>query len=172
MTNETFQQAAETWADTIYRVALHALSNRADAEDVMQTVLLKLYEHKGAFESEAHLKHWLLRLTINESRSLLRSLRRRRWVSLDEAGEAAAPPEPEQSELFQEVMALEPKYRLTIYLYYYEQYSVKEVAQAMSAKPSTVQTWLQRARERLHAALSEEGNLCSIPTRTVNYAGR
>lgn len=61
MTDEAFSRAARTYGDTLFRVAYHALQNRADAEDVMQTVLLRLYESRKEFESEAHLKHWLLR---------------------------------------------------------------------------------------------------------------
>lgn len=68
MTQEAFSRAARTYGDTIYRVAYHALRNRADAEDVMQTVLMKLLEQKKEFESEEHLKHWLLRVAVNESR--------------------------------------------------------------------------------------------------------
>lgn len=156
MTDETFELAARTYADTIYRVALHALGSRADAEDVMQTVLLKLCERKEDFESPDHLKHWLLRLAVNESRSLLRSVWRRRRVSLDEGWDLPVPEDPARAELLEAVMALEPKYRLTIYLYYYEGCSVKETAQAMGARPSTVQTWLHRARQRLWAELTQE----------------
>ena len=54
-------------------MAYHALKNRADAEDVMQTTLLRLLEHRQPFESEEHMKHWLLRVAVNESRKLLRS---------------------------------------------------------------------------------------------------
>ena len=60
MTGEAFAQAVQTYGDTVYRVAFHALNSREDAEDVMQTVMLKLFEYDKEFESEAHLKHWLL----------------------------------------------------------------------------------------------------------------
>ena len=73
MTGEAFAQAVQTYGDTVYRVAFHALNSREDAEDVMQTVMLKLFEYDKEFESEAHLKHWLLRVSVNESRKLLRS---------------------------------------------------------------------------------------------------
>lgn len=61
MTQEEFSRAAQTYGDMIYRVAYHALGCREDAEDVMQTVLLRLFEQKAEFESEDHMKHWLLR---------------------------------------------------------------------------------------------------------------
>ena len=169
MTDETFERAARMFGDMLYRVAYHALKNRADAEDVVQTVLLKLYQQTDGFESEAHLKHWLLRVTVNESRKLLRSFWRRRAVPLEERDEGCLEPDSRKDEVFEAVMALDAKYRLSIYLYYYEGCSVKEAAAAMGVKPSTVQTWLQRARDRLRKTLSdeeeEEGNLYVRPKR-------
>ena len=156
MTDEAFAQAARAYGDTIYRVAYHALNNSHDAEDVMQTVLLRLYECKKEFESEEHMKHWLLRVAVNESRRLLRSFWRRTCVPLEERRETAAPEDPEKAEALQAVMALEPKYRLAVYLYYYEGLSVAETAAAMKANVSTVQTWLLRARERLRRELTGE----------------
>ena len=170
MTDETFEQAARTYGDMLYRVAYHALKNRADAEDVVQTVLLKLYQQKDEFDGEDHLKHWLLRVAVNESRKLLRSFWRRRVVPLEERDEACTDPDSRKDEVFQAVMALDAKYRLSVYLYYYEGCSVKEAAAAMGVNPSTVQTWLQRARDRLRKTLSEseeegEGNPYVRPER-------
>ena len=156
MTDETFERVARTYGDMLYRVAYHALKNRADAEDVTQTVLLKLYQQGDRFESEEHRKHWLLRVSVNESRKLLRSFWRRVSVPLDDWRELEAPEHGERAELLEAVMALDPKYRLAIYLYYYEGLTVAETAAAMRANPSTVQTWLLRARARLRSALDEK----------------
>ncbi len=156
MTDEAFAQAARTYGDAVYRVAYHALGSPQDAEDVMQTVLLKLYECKKEFESEEHMKHWLLRVAVNESRRVMRSLWRRTSVPLEEWQETAAPEDPVKAEVLQAVMALEPKFRVAVYLYYYEGLSVAETAAAMKANVSTVQTWLLRARARLRKELTEE----------------
>lgn len=156
MTDEAFARAAREYGDTVYRVAYHALNSPQDAEDVMQTVLLRLYEREKDFESEEHVKHWLLRVAVNESRKVMRSFWRRTSVPLEEWHETAAPEDREKAEALEAVMALEPKYRLAIYLYYYEGLSVAETAAAMKANPSTVQTWLLRARERLRKSLTEE----------------
>ena len=156
MTDEAFAQAARTYGDTIYRVAYHALDNPQDAEDVMQTVLLRLYECKKDFESEEHMKHWILRVAVNESRRLLRSFWRRTSVPREEWQETAVLEDPAKAEVLEAVMALEPKYRLAVYLYYYEGLSVAETAAAMRANVSTVQTWLLRARARLRKELSQE----------------
>ncbi|MCI8436857.1 MAG: sigma-70 family RNA polymerase sigma factor [Lawsonibacter sp.] len=156
MTDEAFARAARTYGDTIYRVAYHALDNPQDAEDVMQTVLLRLYECKKDFESEEHVKHWILRVAVNESRRLLRSFWRRTSVPMEEWQETAVLEDPAKAEVLEAVMALEPKYRLAVYLYYYEGLSVAETAAAMRANVSTVQTWLLRARARLRKELSQE----------------
>ena len=156
MTDEAFAQAARTYGDTVYRVAYHALGNPSDAEDVMQTVLLRLYEYKKEFESEEHMKYWLLRVAVNESRKVLRSFWRRASVPLEEWRDAAAPEDPARAEVLEAVMALEPKYRLAVYLYYYEGLSVAEAAAVLRANVSTVQTWLLRARARLRRELTEE----------------
>lgn len=153
MTQEAFAQAARTYGDTVYRLALHALNNPSDAEDVTQTVLLKLYARKKEFESEEHQKHWILRVAVNESRKLLRSFWRHASVPLEDWRDAAVPEDEARREVLEAVMALEPKYRVAVYLYYYEGLSVAETAAAMKANVSTVQTWLLRARARLRKEL-------------------
>ena len=155
MTDQQFREAVELYGDMVFRLAYSYLKNRADAEDVMQETLLKLYTEPREFESADHEKHWLLRVAANECRKLLRSPWRRRTGSLDEAAEAPVFDQPAQSELFRQVMALPPKYRAAVYLYYYEGYSVKETAALLEAKASTVQTWLMRARGQLQIKLKE-----------------
>lgn len=154
MEKEPFEEAARRYGDTVYRVACHALGDRAEAEDVTQTVLLRLYQHSGGFESEEHQKRWLLRVAVNESRKVLRTPWRRRTVPLEDWDGPA--PEREEQGVLEAVLALEAKYRLPVYLYYYEGCSIKETAQILRANPSTVQTRLQRAREKLKWALSDE----------------
>ena len=156
LTDAAFEGAVERYGNTVFRLAYSYLKNRADAEDVMQETLLKLYLERKPFRSPEHERYWVVRVAVNESRRLLRSFWRSRAVPLDEQWDAPVSDDPAKRELFQAVMGLETKYRLTIYLYYYEGCSVKEVAAALHANPSTVQTWLQRARERLRRELSEE----------------
>lgn len=154
MTDEAFEQAVQTYANTIFRVAYHAVKDRSEAEDVTQTVLLRLYQYTGEFQSGEHLKHWLLRVAVNESRKSLRSLWRRRTVPLEDWD--AAVEEPGEQGVLEAVMALDAKYRLPIYLFYYEDCSIQEIAAALRTNPSTVQTRLQRGREKLRRALSDE----------------
>ena len=142
MQEAEFEQAVDRYGDMVFRLALSYLKNRADAEDIMQETLLKLYtqSRKVPFASLEHERFWVVRVAVNECKKLLQ------WAVFDT---------PAQSELFRQVMALPPRYRAAIYLYYYENCSVREVAEAMGANPSTVQTWLMRARGRLQANLKE-----------------
>lgn len=155
MTNDVFERLARAHGDAIFRVAFHALGNRADAEDVSQTVLLKLYQVDKPFTGDDHAKHWLIRVTVNECRKLLRTPWRKRILPLEDYDGPTPAPE-DHSDVLAAVMALEPKYRLCVYLYYYEDWSVREVARALDAKESTVQTRLARAREQLKQTLSGE----------------
>ena len=155
MTEEAFARAVEEYGDTLFRVAYSCLRNRSDAQDVMQETLLKFYMEKKPFQSPQHEKRWLLRVAVNESKKLLRSAWRRRSVPLEERDEAVTFDTLAQQALFEEVMALPPKYRLAVYLYYYESFSVRQIGEALGANPSTVQTWLMRARGLLRESLQE-----------------
>ena len=154
LTDTEFETAVGRYGDTVFRLAYNYLKNRADAEDVMQETLLKLYLERRPFQSPEHQRHWVVRVSVNECRKLLRSPWRRRTGPLEEA-DAPVFDTPEQSEVFRQVMDLPPKYRAAVYLYYYEDCSVQEIAAAMGANPSTVQTWLMRARGKLRLTLQE-----------------
>ncbi|MCI6055493.1 RNA polymerase sigma factor [Dysosmobacter sp.] len=155
MTDAEFRLAVERYGDMLFRLAYSCTRSRADAEDVMQETLLKLYTAQKAFESPDHEKNWLVRMAVNECRHLLRTPWRRRTGPLEEAADTPVWDTPAQSELFRQVMALPPKYRAAIYLYYYEGYAVREIAALLGAKISTVQTWLLRARGQLKLRLKE-----------------
>ena len=156
MTPEEFTQYAAQYGDTVYRVALSACKCPADAEDVMQAVLLKLYQEKNGFESEEHLRRWLIRVAVNQSRKLTRSAWFRKNAPLEEWSAVGEFQAPEESGLFLAVSALPEKYRTPLYLCYYEGYSVKETAALCGLKESTAQTRLQRAREKLKRMLAEQ----------------
>lgn len=155
MTNEVFERLAHAYGDTVFRVAYHALGNRLDAEDVCQSVLLKLYRADKPFENDDHAKHWLIRVTVNDCRKLLRSPWRTRTLPLEDYDGPVREPD-DHSDVLSAVMVLPYKYRVCVYLYYFEDCSVREIAQALNAKESTVQTRLARARQQLKQTLSCE----------------
>lgn len=156
MQETAFLAAVRSYEDMVYRTALHALGNGPDAEDAAQEVFLRLYTQKKPFEGEEHLRRWLLRVTVNYCRDLLRSPWRKRRVDL----EALPPPhpvfeEPEQARLYEAVMSLPEKYRLVLDLYYYEELPVREIGELLGEKTTTVTTRLSRARKLLKEQLSE-----------------
>lgn len=155
-TEDRFTQLARVHMDMIFRVAFSHLRSREDADDVTQNVLLALYRTDKTFQSEAHLKAWLIRVTVNECRKMLRSpWRRRSGGSIEDYAGTLTFQEPGDRELFAAIMALESKYRMVIVLYYYEGYSIAETAKLLDLPAATVGTRLARAREKLKHYLTE-----------------
>lgn len=154
LTNERFTCLAQRYIDTVYRVALNYLKSPSDADDITQNVFLKLLQEKKPFDSDEHVKHWLIRVTVNECKNLVRS----RWwraESIEEYAGQLAFDNQAQSDLFHMVMALPRKYRLPIYLYYYEGYSTQEIGQMLKLPKNTVCTQLKRGRKLLKESLQE-----------------
>ena len=139
----------------VYRIALNSLRHPADAEDAVQNTMLRLWRTDTDFTGEEHLRRWLARVAVNESRRIAAHPWRRRAVSLEEAREPVFQ-DRERRELYEAVMGLPAKYRAPLYLYYYEGYAVAEIGEILGLKPSTVQTRLSRGREKLKTMLTEE----------------
>ena len=153
-TDEQFTQIAQRHMDTVFRVAFSYMKSRADADDITQNVLLKLYRYNGSFENDAHIRHWLIRVTINECKTAVRSLWRQ-TESIEDYVNLLAMPTQEHSDLLEAVLALPKKYRVAIYLHYYEGYSTAEMAELLSLPEATVRTHLARARAKLRTILTE-----------------
>lgn len=153
--NEAFAQAAEKYMDTVYRVAYSSLKNADDANDVTQDVLLDLYRADKAFESDEHLKSWLIRAALNRCKMLFRSPWRRQ-DNIDDYAATLSFEDGDYLDLFRAVMALEQKYRVPLLLFYYEGYSTREVAALLSLPEKTVSTRLFRAKAKLRKFLEEE----------------
>ena len=142
----------DIYKDMIYRTALAAVGNNADAEDILQEVFLKYFKTHPVFESREHEKAWFLRVTINESKNLLRSAWRRRRVDVDIAslgGQTA----PGSNPVLEAVLSLPEKYRIAIYLHYFEDYTIKEIAGITGSSESAVAQHLTRGRKRLEKQL-------------------
>lgn len=154
LTNEQFTRYAERYINTVFRVAFHYIKSSADAEDVTQNVFLKLLRQGKVFESDEHVRNWLIRVTLNECKNLVRT----RWWRHESYEDFAASltfDKPAHSDLFYAVMELPKRYRIPIYLYYYEEYSTQEIADILKVPKSTVCTQLKRGRELLKKSLTE-----------------
>ena len=154
MDENDFQKAWEEYHDMLYRLAVTMTKNMDASMDVVQEVMLRLLRHKGSFESDEHLKAWLIRVCINRCRDFLRSSWFLKETELDPRLYACM--EKEDRKVLDEIMLLDPKYRSVIYLHYYEGYSCRELASLLGLSESAVRMRAKRAREILRLELEEK----------------
>lgn len=140
----------EQYRNDVYRLALSYTKSVQEAEDVCQTVFLKLMEQKSIKPGKE--RAWLMQVTANRCKNLLRSSWWKQTVPMEETLPA---PAPEYTDTWEKVMALPPKYRVLVYLRYYEELSTGEMAQLLHISQSTVTTRLSRARKLLKEQLQE-----------------
>lgn len=140
----------QLYKDDVYRLALSFTRNAQEAEDVSQTVFLKLMESSVTPGKE---RPWLMQVTVNQCRSLLRSSWWRRTAPLEECVHTL---ETRESGVLAALMALPPKYRVVLYLHYYECASCAEIGKMLHISQSAVTTRLSRGRQLLKDALKED----------------
>lgn len=155
--NQETSRAIEQYSDTVRRLCMVHLKNYADTEDIFQNVFLKYALCETVFENGAHEKAWLIRVTINECKDLLKSFFRDRTVPIDELPEISAVAEEDNREVLEAVLSLPAKYREAVYLHYYEGYTAPEIGKILGKNANTVYTLLTRAREMLKSRLGGEG---------------
>ena len=143
------------YQDNLYAVAFNICKNQMDAEDVVQETFVQYYTTKKQFEDQQHLRAWLIRVAINKAKNLTRTFWRRNKCSLEDYMETLTFEDTDSRNLFEEVMKLPDKYRIIIHLFYYEDYSVKEIAEILKLSESNVKTRLSRGRTLLKSSLKE-----------------
>ena len=139
--------ALDKYADMVRRICFLYLRRREDVEDAFQDVFLKYMQHEDPFASEEHEKAWILRVAINHCKDQAGSFWHNRIVPLDEMYQAVIPVESQG--ILDAVKRLPPNERAAIFLFYYEGYSVAEIARILRLKANTVYSHLHRARKRL-----------------------
>lgn len=151
--------AVDKYKDLVYRTALTVTRNETDAEDVMQEVFFKYFRSHPDFETEAHERSWLVTVTLNAGKNLMRSAwyRRRADVDLSALPEMAEEAPQGTSEVLSAVMSLPEKFRVAIYLHYYEDYSVREIAHMTGYSEAAVAQHLSRGRNKLRKKLGGAG---------------
>lgn len=147
--SDAFEHAFSLYADTVYRVAVHNCACNADAEEITQESFLRLLECRKIFQSDEHLKAWLIRVTINLCHNRTRS--QKKEVLTDTLPESSA--EDRDSTVLDAVRALPESQKNVIYLHYYEGYTAKEIGNILDMKENTVLSHLRRGRESLRASL-------------------
>jgi RNA polymerase sigma-70 factor, ECF subfamily len=157
-----YNSCVDKYLKMVYRISFHYFGNREDAEDVSQDVFLKLYSHNTKFESEEELKAWLIRVTTNTCHSYFRNPFRKRKTEIDEkeieniVGSSSSEQEIINRKVVMDaVMSLSERYRIVVYLYYYEEYSICQISNTLNIKETTIQTRLSRAREKLKSVLKD-----------------
>jgi RNA polymerase sigma factor (sigma-70 family) len=143
------------YQESILRLAYAYMKNRQDAEDITQEVFLAFLSSSPRFAAEGQLRAWLFRVTGNKCRDLLKSFWHRRTVALPD--DLSYLPKA-ASALITKLWDLDEKYRIPLHLFYYEGYSIQEIAGLLGCNASTVGTRLDRGRQRLRAAIGDDFN--------------
>ena len=148
----------QRYSGMILRLCFTYSLGRADAQDICQNIFLKLLQSDRRFDSEGETRAFIIRMTVNECKDVLKSGWRRRSVPLDELIEREVPFLPEENTgVLAAVQRLPVKYREAVYLYYYEGYNAEEIAAMVGAKPAAIRQRLARAREKLRKELEGSG---------------
>lgn len=150
------QELFERYQNNLYAVAFNVCKNAQDAEDAVQDTFIQYYMLKKEFESERHIRAWLIRVAINKAKNKNRTFWRKNKVPLEDYMETLEFETPESGELFETAMRLPEKYRVVIHLFYYEEYSVHEIADILKLSEGNVKVRLSRGRSLLREKLQEE----------------
>lgn len=153
---QSVQELFEAYQSSLYAVAFNVCKNAEDAEDVVQDTFIQYYSLKKEFESEQHIRAWLIRVAINKAKNRNRTFWRRNKMSLEDYMETLTFETSESEDLFETVMHLPDKYRIVIHLFYYEDYTVREIAEILKLSESNVKVRLSRGRALLREKLQEE----------------
>ena len=145
----------EKYQKNLYAVAFNICKNQQDSEDVVQDTFIEYFTRRKNFESEQHIRAWLIRVTINKAKNKNKTFFRKNAVSLEDYIETLTFETEDSKNLFDEVMKLPEKYRIVIHLFYYEDYSVIEIANILKITVSNVKVRLSRGRMLLHNNMAE-----------------
>ena len=150
------QQLIERYQNSLYAAAFNTCQNQMDAEDVVQETFVQYYTSRKEFENEQHIRAWLLRVVINKAKNINRTFWKKNKCSLEDYMETLTFTDSQSRDLFEEVMKLPDKFRIVIHLFYYEDYSVREIADILKLSESNVKVRLSRGRALLKDSLKEE----------------
>jgi len=144
------EETIEKYSNMVYRLAMSRTRSVENSEDVYQEVFLRLAKKMPDFESEEHKKAWLIRVTINCSKTMLNSSFEKHKAELDENLSFET---PERHDIYYAVLNLPIKYRTVVHLYYYENYSIKEISKILKVNENTIKSRLSRARAQLEKVI-------------------
>ena len=158
--NIDFSRVAEKYWDTLFRIARSFHGNTPDAEDAVQDAMVKLYLDRSKngkqFENKCHVRNWLIRVTINLCKTVLRDFREEKPIPIEHLTEIKVWDKPEQSDFFLAVMSLPEQHRTVLYLYYFEGFSTKEIAAMQGQTEAYIRMRMTRARNKLKEVWQHE----------------
>lgn len=151
--DESIESIIGRYSQMVYRLAFARVGNKYDADEVFQEVFLRYVRKNPKFNDEEHRKAWLIKVTVNCSKTLMSSM----WYSkTQELDEALAIEDENDINLYYELQKLPAKYREVVHLFYYEDMSVEQISNVLGRKCSTVRTQLTRARAMLKDFMKED----------------
>jgi len=151
-----YEQVLNKYADMVYRITMTITGNEEDAKDAFQDTFLRLVRNNEKIRDEEHLKAWLIRVASNCAKTIVTSPWNKRTQGIEETDQQAVYIEEEDS-ILEDVKKLSPNYALPLFLFYYEEYSIKEIAKILNKNENTIKTLLSRGRNELKKHLTEKG---------------
>lgn len=153
-TDKDITQVYEKYADMVYRICFMMLKNESETEDATQNVFIKLLNYGKELKSDEHLKAWLIVTAKNECKNMLKHWWRQKTVDMDSVSETAYFDKPEDG-IIEKVKNLPDKYKIPIYLHYYEGYSTEEISVMLNINHSTVRGQLATGRKKLKLMIKD-----------------
>ena len=147
---------AERYGDSLYRAAFTVCRNPQDAEDVVQETFLAYFRSDKEFESDEHIRAWLIRVAVNKAKNATVCFWRRNRRSLEDYMESLTFEDAGDRDLMDAVLRLPERYRIVLHLFYYEDYSIREIAELLNLGEGAVKSRLSRGRQQLRRTLTEE----------------
>lgn len=163
MNQETFIHIFKTYHSLVFRVAFAEVKNHADAEDILQEVFFRYLRYQPELESSEHERAWMIRTTLNLCKDYFKNKWNSSTVGMDKVAESEKVyfklPYMEEDDTLWAVLELKERYRRPLYLFYYEDYSIKEIAQILHLSENTVKTNLRRGRQAVKELLDQENKI-------------
>jgi RNA polymerase sigma-70 factor (ECF subfamily) len=155
--DKQFKDLYQILKDDLFRLAYSYTKNTNDAEDILQEVFVKLYNNINALNTMIDIKKWCIRVTINECKDLQKSIWKRKIFTLDDnkKNNFSYVQNNQSKEILACLFSLPTKYRIILFLYYYEGYKTYEIANILNKKETTIRSILSRGREKLKPILKE-----------------
>lgn len=154
--DDRIENIINSYGDLLYRTGIMILGNSQDVQDVLQEVMLKVLQKMPDFHDSEHEKAWLLRVTINLCKDMLRFRCRHQYVQIDELEIEAAEADTEERQLLEEIIKLPARWRIVLLLHYVEGYSIKEIADMLAISENAVKKRMQRAKAGLRKKMQND----------------